>query len=201
MTPLTPHSSLLTKTAHRAVFLDRDGTINVEKNYLHRVEDFAFIAGVPAAIQRLKEAGFLVIVVTNQSGVARGYYSREAVCRLHEHLQQELRRHGTGIDGFYVCPHHPTEGIGDNRIDCDCRKGAPGLLLQAARDHGIDLDRSFMVGDKLADIEAGQAAGCRSLLVRTGYGARDEAMVAARFPGTKVFQDLAGAAEFILAKG
>ena len=181
-----------------AVFLDRDGTINVEKDYLHRAEDFTFIAGVPDAIRRLREAGFLVVVVTNQSGVARGYYPREAVCRLHEHLQQELRRHGAAIDGFYVCPHHPTEGVGDYRIDCDCRKGAPGMLLQAARDHAIDLDRSFMVGDKLADIEAGQAAGCSSLLVRTGYGAKAEPAVLTRFPGTKVCKDLAAAADYIL---
>jgi D-glycero-D-manno-heptose 1,7-bisphosphate phosphatase len=186
------------QTLRPAVFLDRDGTINVERDYLHRIEDFAFITGVPAAIKSLKEAGFLVIVVTNQSGVARGYYPREAVCQLHEHLQQELRRHGTGIDGFYVCPHHPTEGVGDNRIDCDCRKGAPGMLLQAAGDHGIDLERSFMVGDKLADIEAGQAAGCRSLLVRTGYGTKDEPLVATRFPGTKVCKDLAAATDYIL---
>lgn len=182
----------------RAVFLDRDGTINVEREYLHRIEDFAFIPGAPEAIARLKQAGFLVIVVTNQSGVARGYYPREAVDRLHERIRHLLRSHETGIDGFYVCPHHPTEGTGDYRIDCDCRKGAPGMLLQAARDHGIDLGRSFMVGDKLADIEAGAAAGCRSLLVRTGYGTKDEPLVATRFPGTRVCKDLAAAAEDIL---
>jgi D-glycero-D-manno-heptose 1,7-bisphosphate phosphatase len=159
---------------HPAVFLDRDGTINVERDYLHRVEDFAFIPGAPEAIRRLKAAGFLVIVVTNQSGVARGYYPREAVCRLHEYLQGELRKSGAAIDGFYVCPHHPTEGVGDYRLDCNCRKGAPGLLLQAASDHRIDLRRSFMVGDKLADIEAGVAAGCQPILVRTGYGDKEE---------------------------
>ena len=135
-----------------AVFLDRDGTINVERDYLHRIEDFAFIPGAPEAIARLNRAGFLAIVVTNQSGVARGYYPREAVCRLHEHIRHLLGRYHAAIDGFYVCPHHPTEGADAYRIDCDCRKGAPGMLLQAARDHGVDLRRSFMVGDKLIDL-------------------------------------------------
>lgn len=165
------------KTPRRAVFLDRDGTINEEKDYLHRIEDFAFIPGVPAAIRRLKEAGFLVIVVTNQSGVGRGYYSMEDVDRLHRHLQDELVASGTTVDAFYVCPHHPTEGVGSFLRDCACRKGKPGMLFQAAAEHGIDLEGSYMVGDKAADIEAGEDAGCRSLLVLTGYGARESRKV------------------------
>ena len=160
----------MTPTLQPAVFLDRDGTINEEKEYLWRIEDFAFIDGVPAAIRRLKEAGFRVIVVTNQSGVARGYYDLAAVDNLHRHLQAELARHGTAVDAFYVCPHHPDHGIGELRRDCDCRKGAPGLLLQAAAEHALDLSRSYMVGDKAADLEAGRRAGCTSLLVLTGYG-------------------------------
>lgn len=191
----------MTKTAtlRPAVFLDRDGTINVEKDYLYRVEDFQFISGAPEALRRLKAAGFLLIVVTNQSGVARGYFPREAVCRLHEHLQRQLLKVSAAIDGFYVCPHHPVEGQGEYQVDCDCRKGAPGMLLQAAGDHGIDLSRSFMIGDKLADIEAGVAAGCQPVLVRTGYGARDEAKVMALFPGTRVCKDLSEAAGMILS--
>lgn len=199
MTPLTPHYSLLTKTAHRAVFLDRDGTINVERDYLHRVEDFEFIPDVPRSIKRLNDAGFLVVVVTNQSGVARGYYDERAVDSLHEHIQNLLAEQGARIDAFSLCPHHPTEGVGAYRIDCDCRKGAPGMLLQAARDHDIDLGRSFMVGDKLADVEAGIAAGCEPILVRTGYGDRDEPKVLARFPETRVCKDLGAAADLILA--
>jgi D-glycero-D-manno-heptose 1,7-bisphosphate phosphatase len=181
-----------------AVFLDRDGTINVERDYLHRSEDFAFLPGVPEAIKCLKDAGFLVIVVTNQSGVARGYYDEQAVGALHRHIQQLLAAHGCGIDGFYLCPHHPTAGVGAYRTDCNCRKGAPGMLLQAARDHGIDLDRSYMIGDKLADVEAGYAAGCQPLLVRTGYGSRDEPQVAVRFPGAKVFNSIGAAVAFIV---
>jgi D-glycero-D-manno-heptose 1,7-bisphosphate phosphatase len=193
---------ILNETSHgsqkrRAVFLDRDGTINVEKDYLYRVEDFEFIAGAPEAIRRLKNAGFLVVVVTNQSGVARGYYSLEDVEVLHRHIQKELARLGTALDGFYVCPHHPTEGVGEFRRECDCRKGKPGLLLKAAAEHNIDLSRSFMVGDKAADIEAGEQAGCVSLLVLTGYGA-DEAY---KVPPDRArrFADLAEAADFILS--
>lgn len=155
---------------NRAVFLDRDGVINVEKEYLHRVEDFQFLPGVPRALRLLKDAGFLLVVVTNQSGVARGYFSLEAVHRLHRHLQHELQRHGVSIDGFYVCPHHPVHGTGEFRRECSCRKPMPGLIEKAAADFAIDPTRSFLVGDKLSDVEAGQAAGCRCFLVRTGYG-------------------------------
>lgn len=179
----------------RAVFLDRDGTINEEKNYLHRVEDFEFIPGAPEAIRCLKEAGFLVVVVTNQSGVGRGYYSMEDVDTLHRHIQAELARIGASIDGFYVCPHHPSEGVGDYRQDCDCRKGNPGMLLQAAAEHHVDLTRSFMVGDKVADVEAGERAGCTPLLVMTGYGEREaQKMLSNR---VRRFARLAEAAEHI----
>jgi D-glycero-D-manno-heptose 1,7-bisphosphate phosphatase len=168
---LNPHPSPLTrKTARRAVFLDRDGTINVEKEYLHKIEDFEFIPGAPEAIKRLKDAGFLVIVVSNQSGIGRGYFDEAVVEQLHRHIQDELACLGTSIDAFYFCPHHPEEGLGEYKVVCDCRKGQPGMLLQAAREYDIDLQQSFMVGDKLADIEAGERAGCQSLLVLTGYG-------------------------------
>lgn len=185
------------KTARRAVFLDRDGTINEEVNYLHRIEDFSFVPGAPEAIRRLKEAGFLVIVVTNQSGVARGYFPMEAVEALHRHIQAELAAAGTSIDAFYVCPHHPTAGAGDYRTDCDCRKGNPGMLLRAARDHDIDLGRSYMIGDKSADLEAGERAGCRSLLVLTGYGAAERKRLKRK---ALFFRDVAAAADFVLAK-
>lgn len=183
-------------TCRRAVFLDRDGTINLEKDYLHRVEDFAFVPGAPEAIRRLREAGFLVLVVTNQSGVARGYFGMEEVEALHRHLQRELERFGTAVDGFYVCPHHPTEGQGEYRRRCDCRKGEPGLLLQAAAEHRVDLDASFMVGDKAADVLAGERAGCRSILVLSGHGALEVAKLVGR--EVSVCADLAEAADFIL---
>lgn len=183
------------KILRRAVFLDRDGTINVEKNYLHRIEDFEFIPGVPEAIARLNRAGFLVIVVTNQAGVARGYYDLEAVHALHAHIDTLLASAGALVDAWYVCPHHPEEGIGEYRCDCHCRKPMPGMLLDAAERHAIDLPVSFMVGDKLADVNAALAAGCTPLLVRTGYGAGSESQLPA---GIQVVDDLMAAVEMIV---
>lgn len=181
---------------HAAVFLDRDGTINVEKDYLYRPNDFEFISGAPQAIARLKQAGYKVIVVTNQSGVARGYFTENEVHLLHDYIQRELARFDCAIDAFYICPHHPEHGQGSYKVDCSCRKEQPGMILQAASDHGIDLSRSFMVGDKRADVEAGRAAGCRSILVRTGYGASEEKKL-----GTNdaiIVNDLTQAADYIL---
>lgn len=179
-----------------AVFLDRDGTINVEKDYLYRPNDFAFISGAPQAIARLKQAGYKVIVVTNQSGVARGYFTENEVHLLHDYIQRELARFDCAIDAFYLCPHHPEHGQGSYKVDCSCRKGQPGMLLQAASDHGIDLSRSFMVGDKRADVEAGRAAGCRAILVRTGYGATEAEKMAPH--DAVIVNDLAQAADYIL---
>ena len=155
---------------NRAVFLDRDGTINVEKNYLSRCEDFEFLAGVPQALARLRKAGFLLVVVTNQSGVARDYYSLADVDRLHDCMKQQLALLNITLSGIYICPHHP-DGVagGDFTMECSCRKGQPGMLLQAAEDLNIDLTQSYMVGDKLSDIEAGYRAGCSPILVTSGH--------------------------------
>ncbi len=179
----------------KAVFLDRDGTINVELEFLHRPEEFVFIPGAPQAIRLLNDAAFLVIVVTNQSGIARGYYDEAAVHRLHRHVDAELARFGARIDAYYFCPHHPKYGIGDYGMECECRKPRPGMLFRAAADLSLDLAASFMVGDKLADVQAGLSAGCRSLLVRTGYGAE----AAAGLPsGIPVYDDLLAAARAIV---
>lgn len=184
------------KPAHRAVFLDRDGTINVEKDYLIHPDKFEFYPGTPEAIARLNSAGFLVIVVTNQSGVARGYFDIAHVDALHAYILDELIPFGAVIDGFYFCPHHPQAGAGIYRTDCDCRKGKPGMLLQAAADWGIDLARSFMVGDKDADLLAGMKAGCSCILVRTGYG--EEYRPFAADHDILVVTDLAAAVDSIL---
>ena len=178
----------------RAVFLDRDGTINVERDYLFRCEDFEFIAGAPQAIKQLNDAGFLVVVVTNQSGVARGYYSEKDVQHLHNFVQEQLIGSGAHIDAFYYCPHHPDKGVGAYRKQCDCRKGAPGMLIEAAQEYDIDLSRSFIVGDKLADVEAGLSAGCTPLLVLTGHGAHEQSRVTAQ---TLICADLAAAVKII----
>ena len=177
----------------RAIFLDRDGTINVEKNYLIDPAELVLLPGVGAALRRGREAGYLLVVVTNQSGVARGYFTTSAVDALHDHLQQELRPYGVQIDAFYHCPHHPEHGGGR----CRCRKGAPGMLLQAAQEHQIDLSASWMIGDKPSDVEAGINAGCRSILVRTGYG---EQAGPGLPPATLIADSLTEAIELILSK-
>ncbi|WP_224982556.1 D-glycero-beta-D-manno-heptose 1,7-bisphosphate 7-phosphatase [Geomonas agri] len=183
----------------RAVFLDRDGTINEEVQYLSRAEQFRLIPGVPYALQRLKDAGFLLVVVTNQSGIGRGLYDEAALEAIHDRMHEELGDFGITIDACYFCPHHPEHGVGDYRVECSCRKPAPGMLQQAARDFDIDLSRSYMIGDKLADVEAGINAGCRALMVRTGYGAADSA----RLPkGVRAYEDLQAAVEaIIIAEG
>ncbi len=156
-----------------AIFLDRDGTINVEVNYLHRPDDFHFVPGAPQAIARLNAAGFLVVVVTNQAGIARGYYDETDLHHLHVHLQGLLADHGAHVDAFYFCPHHPEfTGV------CACRKPAPGMLHAAARDLHIALPRSWLIGDSAGDLGAARAAGCRAILVRTGYGAALEDQLA-----------------------
>lgn len=175
----------------RAVFIDRDGTINFEKEYLFRAEECELIPGTAQAIHLLNDAGYLVVVVTNQSGVARGYYTEEDVHLLHRHISAELGKSGARVDGWFYCPHHP-EGRGSYALPCRCRKPQPGMLLEAARRLDIDLESSFMIGDKLADVQAGHAAGCRAFLVRTGYGREEEHSLPA---GIEVFDDLLAAAE------
>lgn len=183
----------------RALFIDRDGTINIEKGYLYKIQDFEFIPGVVEALSLLKKAGFLLIVVTNQSGVARGYYQTEDVEKLHNHVDKLLESKGVFIDGWYYCQHYPgySNGVVGGDEACFCRKPSPGMLLMAATEHSIDLKSSFMIGDKLADIEAGIAAGCCSILVRSGYGYETENTLP---KGVAVFDDLLSAAKDIVKR-
>jgi D-glycero-D-manno-heptose 1,7-bisphosphate phosphatase len=173
----------------RAVFIDRDGTINVEKEYLYRVEDFEFIPGAPEAIRSLNKAGYFVVVVSNQSGVARGFFTEEDVEILHRHIAAVLADAGATVDAWYYCPHHPA-GRGSYALSCNCRKPLPGMLIEAAKRYDLDLETSIMIGDKLVDVEAGIAAGCRPILVRSGYGASEESRVPV---GTSVHDDLLAA--------
>ena len=158
----------------KCVFLDRDGNINVEKNYLHKVEDFEFIEGAKESIKIFNDLGYLVVVVTNQSGVARGYYDEESVKTLHNHLQKEVEAVGGHIDGFYYCPHHPEKGVGVYKLKCNCRKPESGMFLQAQKELNIEFSKSIMVGDKISDVKAGNFLGMRSVLVRTGHGLEEE---------------------------
>ena len=175
-----------------AIFLDRDGTINVEKHYLHRYEDWEWIPGAIEAIRNLDANGLLVVVVSNQAGIARGLYSERDVILLHEKVNAELYRHGTKIDAFYYCPHHPEFG---EKLVCDCRKPAPGLLLKAQRDWDIDSARSFLIGDKADDMRAGEAIGVTPMLVSTGYGTKQRERAG---PGITFVEDLLAASRIIL---
>ena len=146
------------------VFLDRDGVINADIGYLWRREDFVWIPGAPAAIRLFNERGRPVVVVTNQSGVARGYYSEQDVESLHRWMNAELNRQGARIDAFYFCPHHPDGAIPEYTRVCDCRKPQPGMLLQAMEDWRADPATSFLIGDKESDVAAAAAAGIRGYL-------------------------------------
>ena len=147
-----------------AVFLDRDGVINVDHGYVSTWERFEFLPGVPDALRALQDAGYLLIVVSNQSGIGRGYYGEADVESLNQAVAQHLGSTvGVTLSEFYHCPHHPTEAEGEFRRQCDCRKPAPGMIRQAVLDHGIDLKTSLLVGDKDSDIEAGRAAGVARL--------------------------------------
>jgi D-glycero-D-manno-heptose 1,7-bisphosphate phosphatase len=153
-----------------ALFLDRDGVIVDEAEYLADPAALRLLPGAAEAIAEVSCQRIPVVVVTNQSGVARGYFPESRVAEIHEQLDRLLAGQGARITRYYYCPHHPTEGHPPYRVDCSCRKPRPGMLLQAARDLSLDLRNSYLVGDKLSDLQAGAAAGCRTVLVRTGYG-------------------------------
>lgn len=154
----------------KAIILDRDGTINVEKDYLHKIEDFEFEKGVIEGLKILSNLGYIFVVVTNQSGIARGYYTEDDLVVLNNHIKDILKKEGINIEKFYYCPHHPEKGIGKYKLDCNCRKPNTGMLDEAVKEFNIDRSQSFMVGDNISDIEAGINAHMTSVLVTTGHG-------------------------------
>ena len=156
---------------NRAVFLDRDGTINEEVGYLDSLEKLRLFPETFTAIKRINESGMKAIVVTNQSGVARGYFTEALVKEVHNHIQDLLSKAGAYIDAFYYCPHHATEGRGQYLKTCTCRKPKPGMLLTAAESLDIDLALSCMVGDTLKDIETANNIPMKSVLIQTGHSA------------------------------
>ena len=158
----------------KAVFLDRDGVITQEPpQYTHKLSQLAFIPKSADAIRLLNENGFMVITVSNQSGIARGYYQEEDVILFNRAMKENLAKEGAYINVIYYCPHHPEAKIERYRVDCDCRKPKPGMLIRAEKELNIDLKQSFIVGDKLSDIEAGERAGCITVMVRTGHGVEE----------------------------
>ncbi|MBI1761054.1 MAG: HAD family hydrolase [Acidobacteria bacterium] len=190
----------------RAIFLDRDGTLNEEMGYLRSLADLRFCAGAVEAVRLINEADWLALVLTNQSGVARGLFPESFIGEAHAEMQRRLQPAGARLDAFYVCPHLPfehvevSEALRQYRIECDCRKPKPGLIKQAAADFGIDVARSFVIGDRYRDVEMGHSAGAQGVLVLTGYG-REEYAQRAQWPRQPEFvaANLLEAVQFILS--
>jgi len=153
---------------HAAVFLDRDGTLVHPSQYPAHPEDLRLYDGICPELQALQRAGFRLVVITNQSGIARGYFTESDLQVMHEYLRRELEGRGVFLDGIYHCPHHPEGVIPALSIRCECRKPQPGMVLQAAAELDLDLTRSWLVGDILDDVEAGNQAGCCTILVDLG---------------------------------
>ncbi len=178
--------------ANPAIFLDRDGVINVDTGYVYLVDDFKFIDGVIDALLQLKQKGYLLVVVTNQSGIARGMFTEEQFMSLTEWMDWSLADRGVDLDGIYFCPHHPSEGSDQYRKSCTCRKPGPDMILDAVKHLDIDLTRSYMVGDKPSDMKAAINAGvAHKILLETGKSITEEgrALADAIYPSLVEFAD------------
>ncbi len=182
--------------------MDRDGTLTEEVGYVNHPRRLRLLPRSAEAIRRLNAARVAAIVVTNQSGIARGYFSEEVLQAVNATLVERLKDEGAYLDAIYVCPHHPSEGAPPYRRDCDCRKPRPGLLRRAAADHGLALERSALVGDKPSDLTAARAVGATGVLVLTGYGLGEWEYRRAAFPVAPdhVAEDLLDAVEWFLAR-
>lgn len=154
----------------KAVFLDRDGVINVDKGYVHRIEDFEFYPNVFEALKKLQDAGFKLFIVTNQSGIAVGYYTEEDFLKLTDYMLKEFEKRGIKIEKVYYCPHHENGVHEKYSFKCDCRKPESGMIKQAIAEFGVDSSKSFLIGDKENDILAAHKEGIKAILVKTGQG-------------------------------
>jgi D-glycero-D-manno-heptose 1,7-bisphosphate phosphatase len=165
-----------------AIFLDRDGTLSHEVGYVNHLSRFRLLPYAVGAVRAINRSGRLAVVVTNQAGVARGYFPESLIDEVHAHLRAAMEDGGARLDGIYVCPHHPTAGDPPFRQDCECRKPRPGLVRQAAAELDADLARSWVIGDRHPDLELAWTAGARAALVKTGYGRGELAWNAASWP-------------------
>lgn len=155
---------------NKAVFLDRDGVVIKDVGLITDKTNVEILDGAPAALKRLKENGYLLIIISNQAVIARGLCSEKDVDGINLFMNERIRKASQiAIDYFYYCPHHPNADVSRYRLDCECRKPRPGLLLRAAEDHAIDLQKSFMIGDRMSDIVAGSRAGCKTIWLKTGH--------------------------------
>jgi D-glycero-D-manno-heptose 1,7-bisphosphate phosphatase len=185
-----------------ALFMDRDGCLTLEVGYVNHPSRLALLPRSAEAVRRLNRAGVPAVVVTNQAGIARGYFSEETLEAVHAELRRQLEATGARLDGLYACTHHPREGEAPYRADCDCRKPRPGLFRRAARELDLDLAASVMVGDKISDVEAGRVVGALGVLVRTGYGLGEVELRSHLWPDKPdhVAEDLLDAVDWALAR-
>ncbi|MBF0752521.1 MULTISPECIES: D-glycero-beta-D-manno-heptose 1,7-bisphosphate 7-phosphatase [Pasteurellaceae] len=166
---------------NKAIFLDRDGTLNIDYGYVHDIDHFKFIDGAVDALRELKSMGYLLVLVTNQSGIARDYFSEDQFLQLTEWMDWSLAEQGVDLDGIYYCPHHP-DGKGEYKANCNCRKPKSGMLLQAIENLKIDPTRSVMIGDKVDDLKAGIGAKVKTnVLVRSGKSVTEEGVILADY--------------------
>ena len=184
--------------SQRAVFLDRDGTMIEDVGYLDRLERLKLFPYTIDAVRLLNRAGFKVVVVTSQNGVAQGVLTEEFLADAHAHISRVCEAAGAKIAGYYYCPHSTHAAVDRYRTDCDCRKPKPGMIRAAARDHSLDVSQSFVVGDRWRDIEMGLAAGTKALLVETGYGKTEAGRRPANIPAVPVAGTLIEATSWIL---
>jgi D-glycero-D-manno-heptose 1,7-bisphosphate phosphatase len=186
----------------RAIFLDRDGTVSEEVGYVNHISRLRLLPRTAEAIRKINESQFLAVLVTNQAGVARGYFKEELVRRVHARLEEMLAEGRARLDGIYYCPHHPTAGEPPYRRDCNCRKPKPGMIEAAREDLAIDLSRSFMVGDKYSDIVFAHSVGIKGVLVKTGYGLGEIEGSSADWTEQpdRISEDLSDAVDWILSR-
>ncbi len=184
-----------------AVFLDRDGTIIKEVNYLSRIQDIELLPQAAKAIAKLNQKQIPVILVSNQSGIARGKFTENFVSETHRHLQEMLKRENAHLDDFFFCPHHPKAGASPYKKVCNCRKPAPGLLYEAAARHHLDLAKSYVIGDKLIDVELALRVNGKGLLVETGHGKSEkEGIAKGKIKPNFIAADLYDAVDWILQR-
>lgn len=164
----------------KAVFLDRDGVLIEDTGFVGSPEEVRLLQGASTALIELHRRGYLVIVVSNQSGVARGIFPKSAVEAVNEEMRRQLQAAGTDIDAIYFCPHHPQGKVAEYRRECDCRKPRPGLIVKALAEHGVDPALSYMIGDAVRDVEAGETAGCRTSVLIAGEADKDDRFLRAR---------------------
>jgi D-glycero-D-manno-heptose 1,7-bisphosphate phosphatase len=182
-----------------AVFIDRDGTINEQMGYINHPSRFVILPGVPEAVGLLNRNNYLVIIISNQSGVARGYFPIALVHKVHDLLKAELKEKGGTVDGIYFCPHHPQGIVPEYRLDCNCRKPKTGLVVQARKSFDIDMSKSFVVGDRYLDIELANQLNVKGILVKTGYGRGEiEHILPGKQKPTYIAEDLLHAAKWIV---